>query len=123
MWTLVPQNMIVDLGEKPEVERGLSLEAGAHPHGHRVWCEAAHSLGPPSTHFFLSHHIFHLLETRNQRLAIDEDELQKEWILFQCEQKAGSDREEGSNQRPSSTFPTAVSKHGAIKRENVCEGT
>ena len=81
MRTLVPQNMIVDLGEKPEVERGLSLEAGAHPHGHRVWREAVHSLGPPSTHFFLSHHIFHLLEMRNQHLAVDEDELQKEWIF------------------------------------------
>lgn len=97
--------MIVDLGEKPEVERGLSLEAGAHPHGYRVWCEAVHNLGPPSTHFFLSHHIFHRLVTRNQCLAIDEDELKKEWILFQCKQKASSDREEGNQPKAQLYFP------------------
>lgn len=97
--------MIADLGEKPEVERSLSLEAGAHPQGHRVWCEVAYSLGPPSTHFFLNHHIFHLLETRNQLLAIDEDELQKEWILFQGEQKGSSDRGGGEQPMAQLHFP------------------
>lgn len=85
MTALVPQRTIADPGKKPE--------AGAHPHGHTTWREAAGSLRPPSTHFLLNHRSFRLLETRGQLSAVDLNEMQKERILFQCERKASSDGE------------------------------
>lgn len=65
MRIFVLQNMIVDLGEKLEVERGFLLEVGVYLYGYRVWREVAYSFGFLFIYFFLSYYIFYFLEMRN----------------------------------------------------------